>query len=156
MYHSGGGLMARRISKKARQARGFLFDENVPAEVSRYFGSRRFRVAHIGISGPGYAPAPIKGTADAGLRPSVQEWIFVTLDKNLLQPGRFPNEHRGVFVLDTSDGGSALEVSAPICETFHSWWKDDRYFRNRRFVFGKGGWEERGADNSVIDRGTHR
>ena len=104
--------MARRTAKKARQARGFLFDENVPAELSRYFGSRGFRVAHIGISGPGYTPAPIKGTTDAGLRFAVQDWIF--------------------------------------------WWKDDSYFRNRRFVQGKDHWEERAADNTVINRGSLR
>ena len=154
--------MARRTAKKPRQARGFLFDENVPVDVSRYFGSCGYYIAHIGVlptfpdaarngRALGYSQAPVKGTEDARLRSAVQEWIFVTMDKNLLKPGRFPARHCGVFVLDTT-GSSALEVGASLCNTFSQHWRDYSWCADRRFVWSATHVEERAPDNTVVNR----
>jgi hypothetical protein len=154
--------MPKRHGKKPKQARGFLFDENVPVDVSRYFGSRGYFIAHIGVAPSfpdaarkdrslGYSHAPVKGTADAGLRYAVQDWIFVTMDQNLLKPGRFPATHCGVFVLDPR-GASALEIGASLCNTFREHWRDDSWCANRRFVWSDRYVEERAADNTVINR----
>jgi hypothetical protein len=154
--------MAKRRGRKARQAVGFLFDENVPVDVSRYFGATGYFIAHIGVAPSfpeaaekgrtlGYSKAPVKGTADAGLRYAVQDWILVTMDQNLLKPGRFPSTHRGVFVLDTK-GSSAVEAGASLCNTFHEHYRDDTWCQDRRFVWARDFVEERALDNSVIQR----
>ena len=93
----------------------------------------------------------MKGTEDVGLRYAVQEWVFVTLDENLLKPGRFPAKQCGVFFLDAC-GSSALEVGASLCNTFRAHWRDDSWCANRRFVWSATHVEERALDNTVINR----
>src|SRR6266545_2656024 len=107
--------MRRANRRKERKARGFLVDENMPAEVSDYIAARGFRVAHIGRHEPHLEPAPAKGTEDARLKKLAQDYILITLDKRLLAPGAFPNQHRGVFVIDAA-GSSPLIVTSQVIE----------------------------------------
>jgi hypothetical protein len=146
--------MARRQSKKSTHAEGFLVDENVPAEVSDLIASHGYKVAHIGRTAPYLLPAPAKGTKDPQLKKWVQRLILITEDKGLLEPGGFPNKHRGVFVLDLTHS-SAIDVIESLFIHplfFTRFWKDDFLYINRRFRVAKDRFEEVALDGSVSGR----
>ncbi len=141
--------MPKKPSKKESAALGFLADENVPTDVSDFIAFRGYRVAHIGRSAPYLLQAPATGTPDALLKKAVQSLIFITQDKRLVRPGAFPNDHRGIFVLDTG-GPKAIDLVIQLFRDIR--WADDVRFRIRKFVVSEGAIEEVAPGGTALGR----
>lgn len=133
--------------RKVPQARGFPVDENMPPAVSDYIAHKGYRVAHIGRQEPYLGAAPTKGTEDPRLRPAVRDSVLVTGDKRLLNPGRFPNDHRGIIVLDGEADGFVALLRVLFRNTD---WKRNPLLVSRRFPLSAGGLHEVLRDETRI------
>ena len=123
--------MAKRTDQKEAAARGFLVDENVPAEVSEFIAAQGFRVAHIGRTEDHLLEAPPKGTPDSLLKKSLQNLVLITQDRRMLRAGAMPAKHRGLFVIDSTRSTPLAIVQDLFRKTD---WTDDPLLIGRRFL----------------------
>jgi hypothetical protein len=77
--------------------------------------------------------------------------IFITKDKKLLKPGRFPSKNRGVFVLDCSDS-TIMNTIYHLFDIGQYLWKKDFVLTDRRFMIGVDFFNELNLDGTLLKK----
>ena len=139
--------MAPREARKPKQPPFILLDHNIQSAVAeRLQGPARFRQVGEREEERRFR----RDAKDLEIHQGERRFLFVTHDRDFLQPPRLPNKHGGALVLVGPPSGAAEALQA-----FLDWWGPKRnLLQNRVFrLTGSGGVEVR-RDGSL--RPIHR
>jgi hypothetical protein len=121
--------MARREVKKPKKP-GFLFDEDVPAELADYALYKGYKTLAVKDVHP--------GAGDHKFRGLLKEWVLVSRDKGWIQVGTVPKKHKGVIVLDAGQKGrrTLITLFVEVLITLQQAGFGIYDLDNRRFLWG--------------------